>query len=151
MYRENTELTTTAVMTDSESETELDVLICVIGPRFPLVGPNVKSLPNEWEKEPGSYLGLVASGLPNYFMFPSPFCSFGNGLIAFYIELQGAHIAEFSKRRQKEDIKTYDVRSEAVHDMKEYHINNCMEYPLYLLISEPHGWQYPDLWPSKFT
>lgn len=112
-------------MTDNGVETDLDVLICATGfdttfkPRFPVIGRDGKNLQEEWKDEPRSYLGLAASGFPNYFMFLGPNCPIGNGPIIFSIELQGSYFAEFLNRWQKEDIRTYDPKVEAVDDFQE--------------------------------
>lgn len=62
----------------------LDVLICATGfdvsfkPRFPIVGLT-GDLQNQWAKEPKSYLGTAAAGVPNYMLFLGPNCPIGNG------------------------------------------------------------------------
>ncbi|KAE8331443.1 hypothetical protein BDV39DRAFT_189838 [Aspergillus sergii] len=125
IYGEITEVTPTSVITDNGVQTELDALICATGfvttfkPRFPVIGRNGKNLQDEWSDEPRSYLGLAASGFPNYFMFLGPNCPIGNGPIIFSIELQGSYFAEFLNRWQKEDIRAYDVKPEAVDDFME--------------------------------
>lgn len=52
-------------------------------------------------------------------MFLGPNCPIGNGPIIFSIELQGSYFAEFLNRWQKEDIRAYDVKVEAVDDFME--------------------------------
>ncbi|KAL4861469.1 hypothetical protein BDV12DRAFT_191055 [Aspergillus spectabilis] len=125
IYGEITQITPTSCVTDNGVETELDVLICATGfdttfkPRFPVIGRDGKNLQAEWKDEPRSYLGLAASGFPNYFMFLGPNCPIGNGPIIFSIELQGSYIAEFLNRWQKEDIKAFDPKLDAVNDFME--------------------------------
>ncbi|KAJ6166733.1 hypothetical protein N7470_002180 [Penicillium chermesinum] len=125
IYGEITKITPTGCVTENGVETDLDVLICATGfdttfkPRFPVLGRGGRNLQAEWEHEPRSYLGLAASGFPNYFMFLGPNCPIGNGPIIFSIELQGSYIAEFLNRWQKEDIKAFDAKKEAVDDFME--------------------------------
>jgi cation diffusion facilitator CzcD-associated flavoprotein CzcO len=70
---------------DDGKEYPVDVLICATGfdtsfrPRFPIIGLGGKNLADEWADEPKSYLGLAASGFPNYFMFIGPNSPIGNG------------------------------------------------------------------------
>ena len=66
-------------------EYPVDILICATGfdtsfrPRFPVVGFAGKNLQDEWAQEPKSYLGMAASGIPNYMIFLGPNCPIGNG------------------------------------------------------------------------
>lgn len=68
-----------------------DMLICATGfdtsfrPCFPPIGREGRDLAQEWELEPRSYLGLAASGFPNYFMYLGPNCPIANGPIIFSI------------------------------------------------------------------
>lgn len=125
IYREITQITPSGCITNNGVETELDVLICATGfdttfkPRFPITGRNGRDLQDEWKDEPRSYLGLAANGFPNYFMFLGPNCPIGNGPIIFSIELQGSYIAEFLNRWQKEDIRTFHPKIDAVNDFME--------------------------------
>ncbi|OQE13287.1 hypothetical protein PENFLA_c051G04100 [Penicillium flavigenum] len=125
IYGEITQVTPAGCVTEPGVETDLDVLICATGfdttfkPRFPVIGREEKNLQVEWKDEPRSYLGLAASGFPNYFMFLGPNCPIGNGPIIFSIELQGSYFAEFLNRWQKEDIKTFDPKPDAVNDFME--------------------------------
>ncbi|PKY00472.1 FAD/NAD(P)-binding domain-containing protein [Aspergillus campestris IBT 28561] len=122
LYGEITEITPTSCITSTGTETELDILICATGfdttfrPRFPLIGRSGHNLQDEWAHEPRSYLGVAASGFPNYFMFLGPNSPVGSGPSIISIEVQGSYIAEFLNRWQKEDIKAFDPKREAVDD-----------------------------------
>lgn len=110
---------------DDGKEYPVDVLICATGfdttfkPRFPLVGRNDVDLAHQWAQEPRSYLGLAAHNFPNYFMYLGPNCPIANGPIIFSIELQGTYIAEFMNRWQKEGIRTFDPKKEAVDEFQD--------------------------------
>jgi len=78
------EITASGVLVKGE-QYELDVLICASGfdtsyrPSFPLLGLQCINLQDEWASEAKSYLGIAASGFPNYMMFTGPNSPVGNG------------------------------------------------------------------------
>ncbi|KAE8379686.1 hypothetical protein BDV26DRAFT_159450 [Aspergillus bertholletiae] len=107
------------------SKYALDVLVCATGfhtnfrPTFPLIGRNDTNLAEAWEKEPRSYLGVAAHGFPNYFMFLGPNSPLANSPLIVCIEAQGHYIAKFLNRWQKENIRTFEPKLEAVDDFIE--------------------------------
>ncbi|PNP76204.1 hypothetical protein FNYG_10493 [Fusarium nygamai] len=122
VYGDIKEITKRGCVTADGKEHPTDILICATGfdtsfrPRFPLRGRNDMNLAEEWALEPRSYLGLAASGYPNYFMYLGPNCPIANGPIIFSIELQTEYMLRFMNRWQKEDIRTFDAKREAVDD-----------------------------------
>ncbi|KAM0384974.1 hypothetical protein ACHAQC_011839 [Fusarium culmorum] len=122
IYGEIKEITETGCVTADGKEYPTDVLICATGfdtsfrPRFPLIGREGRDLAREWELEPRSYLGLAASSFPNYFMYLGPNCPIANGPIIFSIELQTEYMLRFLNRWQKEDVRSFDAKKEAVDD-----------------------------------
>ncbi|KAB8260105.1 hypothetical protein BDV32DRAFT_149836 [Aspergillus pseudonomiae] len=107
------------------SEYAFDVLVCATGfhtsfrPAFPLIGRDDTNLAEAWEKEPRSYLGVAAHGFPNYFMLLGPNSPLANSPVIVCIEAQGHYIARFLNRWQKEDIRTFEPKVEAVDDFME--------------------------------
>jgi cation diffusion facilitator CzcD-associated flavoprotein CzcO len=85
VYGEVQQITERGCVCDDGKEYPVDVLICATGfdtsycPRFPIIGAGGKNLADVWAEEPKSYLGLAASGFPNYFMFMGPNSPIGNG------------------------------------------------------------------------
>ncbi|GAB1209352.1 hypothetical protein APSETT445_008125 [Aspergillus pseudonomiae] len=77
------------------------------------------NLAEAWEKEPRSYLGVAAHGFPNYFMLLGPNSPLANSPVIVCIEAQGHYIARFLNRWQKEDIRTFEPKVEAVDDFME--------------------------------
>lgn len=88
-------------------------------PQFPVVGRNNVDLRKEWKDEPRSYLGLAAHGFPNYFMLLGPNNPIGNGPLLICMELTATYIATFMNRWQKENIRSFDPKKEAVDDFME--------------------------------
>ena len=65
----------------------LDVLICATGfdnsyrPQFPIKGLDEINLQDQWASEAKGYMGIAASGFPNYLMFAGPNSPVGNGTV----------------------------------------------------------------------
>lgn len=116
------EITERGCVTADGKEHPVDVIICATGfdtsfrPRFPIRGRNGANLAEEWSREPRGYLGVAASGYPNYFMHMGPNSPIANGSLTAAIEMQTEYILRFMNRWQKEDIRSFDVRREAVDD-----------------------------------
>ncbi|KAK7204234.1 flavin-binding monooxygenase [Myxozyma melibiosi] len=110
----------------SGSEHEMDVLIMATGfdtsfkPRFPVIGRDGKSLAEVWEGNPQAYLGIAASGFPNYFVSLGPNCPIGNGPVLLSIEVEVNYMIDMISRYQKENIKAFDVCADAVKDFNEH-------------------------------
>lgn len=127
IFGDITEITSKGCVTNNGVETAVDVLVCATGfdttfrPRFSVVGRRKDvDLAREWESEPRSYLAVAAHGYPNYFMFLGPNSAIANGPIIFGIELQGEYILRFLNRWQKEDIRAFDPKKEAVDDFMQH-------------------------------
>ena len=65
----------------------LDILICATGfdnsyrPQFPVIGLEEINLQDQWVSEAKGYMGIAASGFPNYLMFTGPNSPVGNGTV----------------------------------------------------------------------
>ncbi|EXJ70145.1 cyclohexanone monooxygenase [Cladophialophora psammophila CBS 110553] len=98
VYREILKVTPKGCVCDDGQEHALEALICSTGfdtsfkPRFPLIGMSGENLRNEWAQEPASYLGIAASGFPNYIMFLDPNGPIGNGQVLTAIEAQADYM-----------------------------------------------------------
>ncbi|KAJ0413944.1 hypothetical protein BJY00DRAFT_305957 [Aspergillus carlsbadensis] len=104
----------------------VDVLICATGfdtsfrPRFPIIGPAGNNLQDDWEREPQSYLGIAAAGMPNYLMFLGPNSPVGNGPVLSGIEAQADYMMKMIDRYQTTNIRTFAPRAEAVREFIEF-------------------------------
>lgn len=118
-------VTPSGCVTADGQKHEFDVLVCATGfdntfrPRFPIIGRKGVSLAEKWKEEPRNYLSVAVNGFPNYFMFAGPNCPFGSGGIIVGIEAEGTYMTNFLNRWQKEDIKFFDAKEEAVDDFME--------------------------------
>ncbi|KAF7588054.1 hypothetical protein BBP40_006223 [Aspergillus hancockii] len=119
------EITPSGCVTADGQEHLVDILVCATGfdntfrPRFPIIGRDGANLGEEWEEEPRNYLSVAVNGFPNYFMFTGPNCPFGSGGIIVGIEAEGTYMTNFFNRWQKEDIKFFDPKKQAVDEFME--------------------------------
>ena len=71
--------------TDDGATHGADVIICATGfdmtfiPPFPVIGEEDKNLQVQWSIAPSSYMGVAASGFPNYFMILGPYSPLASG------------------------------------------------------------------------
>ncbi|KAK4938707.1 hypothetical protein LTR10_020890 [Elasticomyces elasticus] len=109
------------VMEDG-SEHPVDVHICATGfdttfkPRFPVVGTAGTTLSDAWKDEPKSYLGIAATGSPNYFMTLGPNCPIGNGPVLIAIEAEVDYIMTILAKFQKENLRSFEIKAQPVED-----------------------------------
>ena len=61
--------------------------------------------------EPKAYLGVAAPNYPNYFMTLGPNCPIGNGPVLIAIEAEVDYIVRMLSRFQKENFRSFDVKS----------------------------------------
>ncbi|MCJ1297802.1 hypothetical protein MMC08_000590 [Hypocenomyce scalaris] len=120
VYGEIEKVNETGLKVDNGKEYPVDVLTgfdTTFKPRFPVKGPHGRLLSDDWEKEPRSYLGLAAADYPNYFMFLGPNSPVGNGPVLI---AQADYMCKIIKRIQLENIKSVQVKMEAVDDFITY-------------------------------
>ena len=126
VYGEITEITERGCLCDDGKEYPVDVLICATGfdttfrPRFPVINPVGENLQDKWSREPESYMGVAASGFPNYFVFLGPNCPIGNGPVLSAVEAQADWMCRVVDRYQTDNISRITPKEEAVRDFVEY-------------------------------
>lgn len=104
-------VTASGVRTRGGREVELDAIVCATGfdvshrPPWPLVGRGGRSLAEHWEEEPYSYLSLMASGFPNFFMFGGPNSPVGHGSLMSQLQWSAEWMCKWVKKMACEDIK----------------------------------------------
>lgn len=104
-------VTASGVRTQGGREVELDAIVCATGfdvshrPPWPLVGRRGCSLAEHWEEEPYSYLSLMASGFPNFFMFGGPNSPVGHGSLMSQLQWSAEWMCKWVKKMACEDIK----------------------------------------------
>lgn len=104
-------VTASGIRTQNGREFELDAIVCATGfdvshrPPWPLVGRKGCSLAEHWEEEPYSYLSLMASGFPNFFMFGGPNSPVGHGSLMSQLQWSAEWMCKWVKKMAYEDIK----------------------------------------------
>lgn len=104
-------VTASGIRTQGGREVELDAIVCATGfdvshrPPWPLVGRGGCSLAEHWEEEPYSYLSLMASGFPNFFMFGGPNSPVGHGSLMSQLQWSAEWMCKWVKKMASEDIK----------------------------------------------
>ena len=85
VHQELAEVTKNSCRRENGDEIIFDVLICATGfdtsyrPRFPIIGLEDLNLQDAWASKPSSYLGIAATGFPNFFFLLGPYSPIGNG------------------------------------------------------------------------
>jgi cation diffusion facilitator CzcD-associated flavoprotein CzcO len=143
----------TGVVTTDGSKHDVDVLIMATGfdtsfsPRFPLKGAHGKLLSEVWKDSPKAYMGMAVDGYPNYLMSLGPNCPVGNGSLLIPIESQVDYMMKIMAKYQKENLKSFDITSEAVDDLNE-HKDNFMNSTVW---NECRTWYRGAKDPTKVT
>ncbi|KAH6970672.1 hypothetical protein BKA56DRAFT_636290 [Ilyonectria sp. MPI-CAGE-AT-0026] len=115
------------LQTNDGTEYEADVIICATGfdvnfrPYFPIIGRNGLALNDAWKDDPAAYLAVAASGFPN-FMIGSlgPNCPAGHGSFVTVLEAAQNYICKVIRKMQTENIRSMDVKPEAVAEYNEH-------------------------------
>ncbi|TLD33784.1 hypothetical protein PspLS_00696 [Pyricularia sp. CBS 133598] len=122
-----TEVTPTGVVCDDgKGEYPVDVLICATGfdttykPRFTLRGTSGADLARMWKDEPRAYFGMAVDHFPNYLMTLGPNSPLGNGPVLINIEAQADYMVKLMGKFQKENLRSFRMRSDAVREFNEW-------------------------------
>jgi cation diffusion facilitator CzcD-associated flavoprotein CzcO len=75
-----------------------------------VVGRDGKHLKDEWSKNPGAYLGMLAPGFPNFFVLYGPNTNLGHNSIIFMAECQVNYIIKCMQLAQKNNAKSIEVK-----------------------------------------
>ncbi|CAH0023717.1 unnamed protein product [Clonostachys rhizophaga] len=111
---------------------KVDMFICATGfdisfcPRYPLIGKDGIQLGKQWEKKPEAYMSMAVPNFPNHFMFLGPNAPIGHGSVLPILEHSAKYILKMIYKCQTQDIKSIEVRKEAVSDFVE-HVDTFME------------------------
>lgn len=104
-------VTASGVCTAGGRVFDLDAIVCATGfdvshrPPWPLIGRAGASLAEHWKEEPYSYLSLMASGFPNFFMFGGPNSPVGHGSLMSQLQWSAEWMCKWVKKMAYEDIK----------------------------------------------
>lgn len=105
---------------------EVDIIVCATGfdmawtLHFELFGVDGIDIRKAWSPVPQSYLGIAASGSPNYWVMNGPRGNLGNGTVLPCFEVQIEYVIEAAKKIQTERIRAMDVRADITMKLNEY-------------------------------
>ncbi|KAF4553101.1 Flavin-binding monooxygenase-like protein 9 [Elsinoe fawcettii] len=114
------------VVTVDGEKHDFDVLVCATGfdvshrPPWPLVGSKGKTLAEEWDQEPLSYLSVMAGGFPNYFMFGGPNSPVGHGSLMAQLQWTADYMCQWIRKMAEEDISFIDPKQECIEEFNAY-------------------------------
>ncbi|EXK86391.1 hypothetical protein FOQG_09663 [Fusarium oxysporum f. sp. raphani 54005] len=103
-------------------EEEFDMIVCASGfdtnfiPPWKLVGRNGATLTDRWRDSPEAFLSAQVDGMPNYFLINGPNCLIAHGPMPTAISWTCDYILRFVMKMSREDIKSLDVKKDAVDD-----------------------------------
>ncbi|KAE9367187.1 FAD/NAD(P)-binding domain-containing protein [Stipitochalara longipes BDJ] len=89
-------------------------------PAFPLYNGKGKSLDEDWGQHVNLYLGLTAPRFPNYFTIAGPGSTWAAGSLLPSIEAGVEYVVKVMKKIQQEQIKSVEVRQDALDDLFEH-------------------------------
>jgi cation diffusion facilitator CzcD-associated flavoprotein CzcO len=127
LNRSNVDLVTSAIrevrehsiVTEDEAERPVDVLIYGTGFRAtePLIGCLIFGrgrieLHDAWRKRMSAYLGITASGFPNFFILLGPNTGLGHNSVVLMIEAQVRYVMSCLKLMKKRGQQVMEVRPE---------------------------------------
>ncbi|PGH26724.1 hypothetical protein AJ80_01670 [Polytolypa hystricis UAMH7299] len=118
-------ITTTGIKT-AEGEEEFDMIVAATGfdtsfiPPWKFVGRDGAMLDERWKENPEAFFAVQVDGMPNYFMFNGPNCAISHGSVLTQISWTCDYILKWAKKIATEDIKSIDVKKDAVDDYNAY-------------------------------
>ncbi|KAJ4312206.1 hypothetical protein N0V84_010047 [Fusarium piperis] len=114
------------VFGDDGTYTACDTIVCATGfdvtyrPPFPLIGLDNYDLRKEWHIVPASYMGLMASKIPNYLMYLGPNCPVESGSITGVMEGIVGYTLKVIRKMQRDNIRYFVPRQDATDEFNEH-------------------------------
>ncbi len=113
-------VTRSGILTVDGAEHPLDVIVLATGYRatdylhgLEVVGRGGRRLHDEWT-EPRAYLGMVAAGYPNFFVFYGPNTNQGGNSILLILEAEARYVVDALQTMDRDGIDTIEVKDAVV-------------------------------------
>ncbi|KAF9888834.1 hypothetical protein FE257_008203 [Aspergillus nanangensis] len=119
-------ITARGVKTIGGVEQEFDLIVCATGfdtsfiPGWKLVGRNGAVLDERWQNDPEAFFAVQVDTMPNYFVFNGPNCPISHGSVLTQVSWTCDYILRWARKIATEDIKSIDVKREAMDDYNVY-------------------------------
>ncbi|KAJ5428866.1 hypothetical protein N7445_010320 [Penicillium cf. griseofulvum] len=123
-------ITELGIKTVTGDEQQFDLIVCATGfnlnfiPPWKMVGRHGATLEERWKVSPEAFFGVQVDTLPNYFTFHGPNCPVSHGSLLREVSWTSDYILRWAKKIATEDIKSIDVKREAMDDYNVY----CQEF-----------------------
>ncbi|KAJ5197351.1 hypothetical protein N7449_007830 [Penicillium cf. viridicatum] len=123
-------ITEQGIKTITGDEQQFDVIVCATGfdtsfiPSWKMIGRNGATLEERWKGNPEAFFAVQVDTMPNYFIFNGPNCPISHGSVLTQISWTCDYILRWAKKISSEDIKSIDVKREAMEDYNVY----CQEF-----------------------
>ncbi|KAJ6146870.1 hypothetical protein N7497_008852 [Penicillium chrysogenum] len=123
-------ITELGIKTLTGDEQQFDVIVCATGfdtsfiPSWKMIGRHGATLEERWKVNPEAFFAVQVDTMPNYFIFNGPNCPVSHGSLLTQVSWTCDYILRWAKKIAAEDIKSIDVKKEAVEDYNVY----CQEF-----------------------
>ncbi|KAK4864375.1 hypothetical protein LT330_009902 [Penicillium expansum] len=123
-------ITEQGIRTVTGDEEQFDVIVCATGfdttfiPSWKMIGRHGATLEERWKGNPEAFFAVQVDTMPNYFIFNGPNCPISHGSVLTQISWTRDYILRWAKKISAEDIKSIDVKKEAMEDYNVY----CQEF-----------------------
>ncbi|KAJ5851175.1 hypothetical protein N7455_011031 [Penicillium solitum] len=123
-------ITEQGIKTVTGDEQQFDVIVCATGfdtsfiPSWKMIGRHGATLEERWKGNPEAFFAVQVDTMPNYFIFNGPNCPISHGSVLTQISWTCNYILRWAKKISSEDIKSIDVKREAMEDYNVY----CQEF-----------------------
>ncbi|CAI7581799.1 unnamed protein product [Penicillium crustosum] len=123
-------ITEQGIKTVTGGEQQFDMIVCATGfdtsfiPSWKMIGRGGATLEERWKGNPEAFFAVQVDTMPNYFIFNGPNCPISHGSVLTQISWTCNYILRWAKKISSEDIKSIDVKREAMDDYNVY----CQEF-----------------------
>ncbi|KAJ6132066.1 hypothetical protein N7471_007281 [Penicillium samsonianum] len=123
-------ITELGIKTVTGDEQQFDVIVCATGfdtsfiPSWKMIGCHGATLEERWKVNPEAFFAVQVDTMPNYFIFNGPNCPISHGSVLTQVSWTCDYILRWAKKISAEDIKSIDVKKEAMEDYNVY----CQEF-----------------------
>ncbi|CAG8086286.1 unnamed protein product, partial [Penicillium nalgiovense] len=123
-------ITELGIKTLTGDEQQFDVIVCATGfdtsfiPSWKMIGRHGATLEERWKLNPEAFFAVQVDTMPNYFIFNGPNCPVSHGSLLTQVSWTCDYILRWAKKIAAEDIKSIDVKKEAMDDYNVY----CQEF-----------------------
>ena len=153
------QITASGIILKNGHQQSVDVLIYSTGFKtnpflmgLQVVGRNEVTIQEAWKDEPKNYLGMTASGFPNFYILYGPNTNLGHNSIILMAEAQAKYIAECVFEMNNNHWKTIEIKADIVD---KYHAEIQQRLSKMIWATIDNSWyqsangNIPNNWPGR--